>query len=136
MTSGTAGGLVLIVEPTAGFAAEASAMLGGRPTATAHSIPEAVAAAADGPVDAVLLGPSYAHESAVGEAAALHAAVPGARMVLVAEVPGSRLLRAAMRAGVGDVVDAPANPRKLAEALGSVADPEAAPPPGPVDMVI
>jgi len=121
MTTGsTKGRLVLIVDPDLGFADALSAMMDGHRVVASRSMPEAAEIAAGGRLDLAIIGPSLGDEAGVNAAAALRAADPGLKMVLVADVLTNRVLRAALRSGMADVIDAPVTQRKLAGALAGL----------------
>jgi len=119
MTAGSEKGrLVLVVDPDLGFADALTALLPSDRVVGARSVAEAAAIAEGGRVDLALVGPSFGTEAGVGSAAALREADRSLLTVLVADVPTNRVLRAALRAGFTDVVDAPLSARKLAEGAG------------------
>ena len=66
------------------------------------------------------MGPTYAHEAGVAEASLLFDVRPDLPVVLVAEVVTIDVLRAALRTGVKDVVEAPLTISKMEEAFGIV----------------
>ena len=111
---------VLIVAREDGFADDAAKLLEGHIVVRTRSVVEAQRAVADDGVDLVLLGPSYAHEAGVAETSLLLDVNPNLAMVLVSESLSTGLLRAALRAGHRDVVEAPLTAAKMDEALGAV----------------
>jgi len=119
MTAGSSKGrLVLVVDPDLGFADALTALLASDRIIGARSMEEAAAIAEGGRIDLALVGPSYGTEAGVASAATLRDADRSLLTVLVADVPTNRVLRAALRSGFTDVVDAPVSTRKLAEVLG------------------
>lgn len=115
--SGT-GPLILIVEPQLDFADEARALLNGHRVVTARSMAEAAEIAEGGRVDLAVLGPSFGNETGVHGVDRLLAADPALAVILVAEVLTNRVLRAALRMGLRDVVEAPLTPSKVATMVG------------------
>ena len=71
-------------------------------------------------VDLVILGPSHAHEEGLKDAARLLEIDPELGVVLVASSITAPLLKAALRAGLTDVIEAPLTMEKLTEAIGQV----------------
>jgi len=119
MTTGSSKGRrVLVVDPDLGFADALTALLAGDRIIGARSMEEAAAIAEGGRIDVALVGPSYGSEAGVASAAILRDADRSLLTVLVADVPTNRVLRAALRSGFTDVIDAPVSIRKLAEVLG------------------
>jgi MinD-like ATPase involved in chromosome partitioning or flagellar assembly/CheY-like chemotaxis protein len=122
MTAGSRKGrLVLIVEPDPGFADSVSAMLEGYRVVVSGSMAEAGEIAAGGRVDLAIIGPSFGDEAGVDATSVLRSVDPDLSMVLVADVFTNRVLRAALRTGMADVIDAPITQRKLAETLRNLA---------------
>lgn len=83
-----------------------------------ESIAEAEDGVLSGNVDVVFIGPSLATAEGVAEASALSELVPDLVVILVAatDVPGE-VLRAAIRSGLSDVVEAPLTIAAVTEAL-------------------
>ncbi len=122
MTAGsTKGRLVLIVDNDLGFADSVSAMLEGHRVVVSRSMPEAAEIAAGGRVDLAIIGPSFGDEAGVDTTSVLRSADPDLSMVLVADVVTNRVLRAALRTGMVDVIDAPVTHRKMSEMLSGLA---------------
>lgn len=86
-----------------------------------ESIAEAERSVVQGEVDVVFIGPSLATAEGVAEAAALSDLEPDLAVILAApaDVPGE-VLRAAIRSGLDDVVEAPLTTASVTEALTSV----------------
>ncbi|MCJ7725186.1 MAG: AAA family ATPase, partial [Acidimicrobiia bacterium] len=112
------GRLVLVVDPDLGFADALTVLLAGDRIIAARTMAEAAAIAEGGRIDLALIGPSFGTEDGVASASVLRDADRSLLAVLVADVPANKVLRAALRAGVTDVVDAPVTARKMAELLG------------------
>ena len=83
-----------------------------------ESISEAEAGVISGDVDVVFIGPSLANAEGVAEASALSELDPGLVVILAApaDVP-AEVLRAAIRSGLSDVVEAPLTIAAVTEAL-------------------
>jgi pilus assembly protein CpaE len=71
-------------------------------------------------IELAIIGPGFAHEAGVAEAAVLLDVQPSLPLVLVADGVTTDTLRAAIRVGYSDVVDAPLDAAKVAGVLGSV----------------
>lgn len=108
---------ILIIDEDEKFLADADRMFEGG-VATAASLADAQRALEDSDVDLVLLGPTFATEGGVKDAGFLVEDDPGMAVVVVAGAVGSTLLRAALRAGFVDVIEAPLDPSKVADAMG------------------
>ncbi len=110
--SGT-GPLILLIEPQLDFVDRARSLLNGARTVSAWSMAEGVEIAEGGRVDLAILGPSFGNEAGVNSAGALLNADPSMSVVLVAHVLTNRVLKAALRMGFQDVVEAPLTPPKI-----------------------
>ncbi len=128
---------LLVVDDDDDFIDEAKRLFDGRLPA-ARSIDGVISAIEGGQLRMVLLGPSYAKESAMVDIRAIHNEDPGLILVLVAPEVTSELLRSGMRVGLSDVIEAPLDEQKIEAAIGQFAgdvlDREsrvAAPVPGP-----
>ena len=108
---------ILIVDGDEGFLADAKRMFEGG-VDTAGSLADAQRALAGGNVDLIVLGPSFATERGIRDAGSLVEEDAGLAVVLVAGATTATLLRAAMRAGFVDVIEAPLDQTKMAEAIG------------------
>jgi MinD-like ATPase involved in chromosome partitioning or flagellar assembly len=109
--------LVLVVDADPGFVEQTRTLVAGHRTLTARDLSEAREIVLGGRVDVVVLGPAFASEHSISEAAILGEADPTARMVVVADIVTNRLLKAALRAGFADVIDAPLTTEGLAAVL-------------------
>lgn len=110
-----AGG-ILIVDEDEEFLSEAKRMFEDD-VATASSIADAQRLAAADDIDLLIIGPSFAHDAGVKAVGTLVEADPDLAVVMVAGAITAPLLRAAMRAGFKDVVEAPLTEQKMAEAI-------------------
>ncbi len=111
---------VLLVDPDEGFLDDAGKLLKDHKTHFARNISDAQRRVVEESIDIALLGPAYAHEAGVAECGLLLDIRPNLPMVLIADTMTTSLLRAALRAGFRDVVDAPLTIRKVDEAMGHV----------------
>ena len=78
-----------------------------------------------------IFGPTYAHEAGVAEASLVFEVQPSLPVLLVAEEADTRVLRAALRTGFKDVLDAPLTKAQITEAtsfIGELRDQGEAPP--------
>ncbi len=112
---------LLVVDEDASFIDEAKRLFDGR-LPTARSINEAVTAIDGGELRMVLLGPSFANEESIDSVRALRNEDPALILIAVAEQITSALLRAAMRAGVQEVIESPLTEEKIEEAIQQFAN--------------
>ncbi|MDF1594469.1 MAG: AAA family ATPase [Acidimicrobiia bacterium] len=110
---------IIIVDDDDEFLDEAKRAFDGR-VPTARTLADAQRAVEAGDIRLVLLGPSHAHEAGIKDATMLQEFDPDLSLVLVAGTITAPLLRAALRGGLRDVIEAPVSPAKLAEILGDV----------------
>ncbi len=107
---------LLVIDEDDKFIADAKRLFdGGLPTG--HSIADAVQAVNAGNLRMVILGPSYAKEAALESARSLRHQDPSLISLIVAPEVTANLLRAAMRAGVSDVIEAPLTEEKIEAAI-------------------
>ena len=76
-------------------------------------------------IELAMIGPGFAHEAGVNEASLLLDIQPALPIVLVADGLTTDVLRAAIRVGFKDVVDAPLNQTKIETMLGHIEKAEA-----------
>ncbi len=126
---------LLVIDDDDEFIAEAKRLFdGGLPTA--RTIAEAVQAINAGNLRMVILGPSYAREAALESVRSLRHSDPSLITLIVAPEVTANLLRAAMRAGVSDVIEAPLSEEKIEAAINQFSSDVMARPvgtPAPVD---
>ncbi|MGH8874758.1 MAG: AAA family ATPase, partial [Acidimicrobiia bacterium] len=103
---------VLVVDEDADFLREAKSLFDGR-LPTAGSLADAQRAVEAAEAGLVVLGPSFAHEAGIKSVSTLLDADPDLVLVVVAGTVTAPLLRAAMRVGVKDVLEAPLTEAKL-----------------------
>ena len=112
---------LLVVDEDASFIDEAKQLFEGR-LPTARSISEALTAIEGGALRMVLLGPSFANESAIDTVRVLRNEDPSLLLIAVADQITSALLRSAMRAGVSEVIEAPLTEEKVEDAITQFAN--------------
>lgn len=121
---------LLVVDEDDRFINEAKRLFdGGLPTA--RSLGDALAAIEAGNLRMVILGPSYADETALEAVRSLRYQDPGIISLVVAESVTAGLLRAAMRVGVSDVIEAPLTEEKIEAAIVQFSSEVLAVPRGP-----
>ena len=107
---------LLVIDEDDDFIDEAKRLFdGGLPTA--RTINDALSAIEGGNLRMVILGPSYAEDSALDAVRNLRAADPTLISLVVAESVTANLLRAAMQRGVSDVIESPLTEEKIAAAI-------------------
>lgn len=107
---------LLVVDENDEFIDEAKRLFDGR-LPTARTINDALAAIEGGQLRMVILGPSFAREDALDGVKQLRLQDPALISLIVAEAVTANLLRAAMRAGVSDVIEAPLTEEKIEQAI-------------------
>ncbi len=107
---------LLVVDENDEFIDQAKRLFEGR-LPTARTINDALAAMESGQLRMVILGPSFAREEALGGVKQLRLQDPTLISLIVAESVTANLLRAAMRAGVSDVIEAPLTEEKIEQAI-------------------
>jgi len=107
---------LLVVDDNDDFIAEAKQLFEGR-LPTARSVADAIQAIEGGQLQMVIFGPSFAHEEALDGVRELRHEDPTLISLIVAESVTANLLRAAMRVGVSDVIEAPLTEDKIAQAI-------------------
>ncbi len=123
--------LVLVVDSDQGFIDDARRLFAAHRVLTGRDLDEAREIVRGGRVDLVLLGPAFGSDMALSHARGLLDLGPGLQMALVADVVTNRLLKAALKGGLIDVVEAPLAASAVAELM------EQLPAPAPiVDVVV
>jgi pilus assembly protein CpaE len=112
---------LLVVDEDASFIDEAKRLFDGR-LPTVRSITEAVATTEGGELRMVLIGPSIANEEGIDAVRTLRNEDPSLILIAVAEQVTSGLLRAAMRAGISEVIEAPLTEEKIEDAIKQFAN--------------
>jgi pilus assembly protein CpaE len=111
---------ILLVDADEGFVEDARALFEGNKVYTARNISDAQRRLVEEGIDIALVGPTFAHEAGVAESTLLFDVQPELPLVLVTEAVNTDVLRAALRAGIKDVVEAPLTAKKIEDALGLV----------------
>ncbi|MBT8197839.1 MAG: hypothetical protein KJO84_04985, partial [Acidimicrobiia bacterium] len=111
---------VLIVDGDDGFVDDTRKLLDDAKVYTARNISDAQRRLVEESIDLAFIGPSYSHESGVAESSLLLDVRPELPLVLVSQSLDTAVLKAALRAGFRDVVEAPLTVRKVSDALGIV----------------
>jgi len=109
--------LVLVVDSDQRFIDDARPLFAAHRVLTGRDLDEAREIVSGGRVDLVLLGPAFASDVALGQARGLLEMGPGLQMALAAEVVTNRLLKAALKGGLIDVLEAPLGEREVAELI-------------------
>ncbi|MGF1668327.1 MAG: CpaE family protein [Acidimicrobiia bacterium] len=107
---------LLVVDDDDAFIDEAKRLFDGR-LPTARSIGDALQAIESGSLRMVILGPSFAREDSLDSVRTLRHGDPALISLIVAESVTANLLRAAMRVGVSDVIEAPLTEEKIEQAI-------------------
>ncbi len=118
MSNEAAGYNVLVVDRDEEFHESADKALGGHRVLSARSVSEAQEIVSDTSVEIAFIGPSYAHEVGVAECSLLLDVEPELMLVLVADGLETPTLKAALRAGFGDAIEAPMTAPKVEDVLG------------------
>lgn len=111
---------VLIVDPDDDFIAGTRTLLDGHKSYTARNINDAQRRLVEEGIDLAVVGPSYAHEAGVAETSMLFDVQPSLPVLLVADEVDTKVLRAALRTGIKDVLDAPLTVEQLEEATSHI----------------
>lgn len=112
---------LLVVDEDASFIDEAKRLFDGR-LPTVRSITEAVATIEGGELRMVLIGPSISNEEGIDAVRTLRNEDPSLILIAVAEQVTSGLLRAAMRAGISEVIEAPLTEEKIEDSIKQFAN--------------
>jgi pilus assembly protein CpaE len=111
---------VLIVDNDDQFVEATRTLLEGHKVHTARNISDAQRRLVEESIDLTVAGPSYAHEAGVVEITLLFDVRADLPVVLVAEAVDTNVLRAALRAGIKDVIEVPLTTSKIEDAFGLV----------------
>lgn len=107
---------LLVVDDDDDFIDTAKRLFDGR-LPVARSLDNAITAIEGGQLRMVLLGPSFAADDQMTDVRLIHNADPSLVLVLVAPAVTSDLLRAGMRVGLSDVIEAPLDEKKIEAAI-------------------
>jgi len=111
---------ILLVDADDTFVGDAQGLLDGHKVYSARNISDAQRKLVEEGIDIAIVGPTYAHEAGVAESSLLFDVQPDLPVLLAAEQVDTVVLRAALRAGMKDVIEMPLTLPKLAEALGFI----------------
>ncbi len=123
-TNSAADRAILLVSSDQKFVDGAARFLNGHKILTARNVTDAQRTLVEDHVDLAVLDPSYATDSGVKDGGQLLQMDPDLPVVLVASTLDMTVLRAALRIGYKDVVDAPVDRMKM-EAMLSLIEEEA-----------
>lgn len=111
---------LLVVDSDPGVIEEIQRLLKDHKVYSARNISDAQRRLVEEGIELTLIGPSYAHESGVAESGLLLDIQPSLPLVLIAEGLNTDVLKAAIRVGFRDVVEAPLTNQKLDQILGII----------------
>ena len=111
---------VLVVDTDSAAMEHATELLDGHKVYQARNISDAQRKLIEQGIELAVIGPGFAHEAGVTEAALLLDVQPQLPLVLVAESMTTDILRAAIRLGYSDVVDMPLDRTKIESFLGHI----------------
>ena len=111
---------VLIVDNDDQFVEATRTLLEGHKVHTARNISDAQRRLVEESIDLAIAGPSYAHEAGVVEVTLLFDVRADLPVVLVADAVDTNVLRAALRAGIKDVIEVPLTSSKIEDAFGLI----------------
>ena len=116
---------ILVVDTDTAAMDSAVSLLDGHKVYQARNISDAQRKLVEEGIELAMIGPGFAHEAGVNEASLLLDIQPSLPIVLVADGLTTDVLRAAIRVGFKDVVDAPLNQTKIDAMLGHIEKAEA-----------
>ena len=116
---------ILVVDTDTAAMDAAVSLLDGHKVYQARNISDAQRKLVEEGIELAIIGPGFAHEAGVNEASLLLDIQPNLPIVLVADGLTTDVLRAAIRVGFKDVVDAPLNQSKIDSMLQHVERAEA-----------
>jgi pilus assembly protein CpaE len=108
---------ILVVDTDAEAMANATELLDGHKVYQARNISDAQRKLVEEGIELAVIGPGFAHSAGLTEAALLLDVQPSLPLVLVSEGTTTDILRAAIRLGYRDVIDAPLDRAKVASLL-------------------
>jgi len=111
---------ILVVDTDTAAMDAAVSLLDGHKVYQARNISDAQRKLVEEGIELAIIGPGFAHEAGVNEASLLLDIQPALPIVLVADGLTTDVLRAAIRVGFKDVVDAPLNQSKIDSMLQHV----------------
>ena len=108
---------ILIVDTDTGTLDTASSLFDGHKVYQVRNVSDAQRKLVEEGIELAIIGPGFAHEAGVNEAALLLDIQPSLPIVLVAEGLTTDVLRASIRVGFKDVLDAPLDSAKVSTIL-------------------
>ncbi|MCB1247204.1 MAG: AAA family ATPase [Acidimicrobiia bacterium] len=117
---------ILVVDTDAAAVDATVGLLDGHKVYTARNVSDAQRKLVEEGIELAIIGPGFAHEAGVNEAAMLLDVQPSLPLVLVAEGATMDVLRAAIRVGYKDVMDAPLDPSKISTLMSYIEKAETA----------
>ena len=109
---------ILLVDTDDDFVDDARALLDGNKVYSARNVTDAQRRLVEEGIDVAIVGPAFAHEAGVAEMALMFDVRPSLPLVLVTDSLNTEVLKAALRTGFKDVIEAPLTLRKIEEAFG------------------
>jgi len=109
---------ILLVDTDDDFVDDAKALLEGNKVYSARNVTDAQRRLVEEGIDVAIVGPAFAHEAGVAEMALMFDVRPSLPVVLVTDALNTDVLKAALRSGFKDVIEAPLTLRKVEEAFG------------------
>ena len=109
---------ILLVDTDDDFVSDAKALLDGNKVYSARNVTDAQRRLVEEGIDVAIVGPAFAHEAGVAEMALMFDVRPSLPLVLVTDALNTDVLKAALRTGFKDVIEAPLTLRKVEEAFG------------------
>ncbi len=109
---------ILLVDTDDDFVDDARALLDGNKVYSARNVTDAQRRLVEEGIDVAIVGPAFAHEAGVAEMALMFDVRPSLPLVLVTDSLNTEVLKAALRTGFKDVIEAPLTLRKVEEAFG------------------
>ncbi len=109
---------ILLVDTDDHFVEDAKALLEGNKVYSARNATDAQRRLVEEGIDVAIVGPAFAHEAGVAEMALMFDVRPSLPVVLVTDALNTDVLKAALRSGFKDVIEAPLTLRKVEEAFG------------------
>lgn len=116
---------ILVVDTDTAAMDGAASLLDGHKLYHVRNISDAQRKLVEEGIELAMIGPGFAHEAGVNEASLLLDIQPALPIVLVADGLTTDVLRAAIRVGFKDVIDAPLNQTKIETMLGHIEKAEA-----------
>ncbi len=111
---------ILIVDTDATAVEHTTSLLNGHKVYRVRNVSDAQRKLVEEGIELAIIGPGFAHDAGVAEAALLLDIQPSLPLVLVADGTTTEILRAAIRAGYRDVLDAPLDAVKVETLLGHI----------------